>query len=270
MHLILLSITPFGWSTLALILLSVWVSHKFIQRKWQAKQVGCAMKGYVWLVVFIISFIVYTFTGVLVKGVYDMYAKPKYKGIVVSVSSYEDKDSKGHRKTMYTPTVKFNDNNNREVLVETNISSGGKQQIGDIIRVAYASGDTRALDVSGTGIGMMIGMAVMLFIMGYIVFAGYWYAAGKDMKRVFSFGLGILMYFIFPAAMLFFIIALGYVLWGYFMGNRPDMPLWAIIVCGFFVLILSLVLPTYFKMLFAGKGKKGKMIMKASSFRRIR
>lgn len=249
MPLLLLSVTAYGWSFIGLMVLSAWVTYKFVQRMWPGERKGCVTYGYVWLVVFIISSLLFTFTGVFVKSVYAMYTKPKYKAVVVDVSGHTDKDSKGRRITMYTPIVAFTDNSNRKVTIETDISSSGKQRVGDIIRVAYASGDSRAADVSGTGIGMMIGLFVMLFIMGFVFFAAFRFAAGKDMSSVVRFGAGVLTYFIFPGVMLFFLAGLGYALYQYFTGQKPDMPFWAVGVCCFFVLVLLLAIPGYFKMM---------------------
>ncbi len=131
----------------------------------------------------------------------------------------------------------------------TDVSSSGKKEKGGLVTVGYKPGMETAEELSGNKYILIGGAAVLLLIMGYFILAGIAYAMGRRMQPFYRFGLGLLLYFIFPLAMLFLLGGMGYAVVSYFMGKKPDMPGWAVAVCSFFSIVLFLAFIGYLRML---------------------
>lgn len=260
---ILLRITPYGWALIAAILLSLALTRGVVRRMSPKENAGCLSFGYTALIISILMIFVLTFSVSISQSIYGFFTKPKYQATVTSFSSHwedrDEKDSNGRsRKTkvlMHTPTVQFTDQAGNVQLLETDIASGAAPVIGSTIKVVYAPGDTIAHELSFASIALLFGASLMIFIMGLILFAAIQYARGVNMGGITAFGLGFLMRFLFPFGMLFLLGGMGYALFQYFTGHKPDMPLWAVIVCCFFCLVLLMVIPVFLKMVY-GKEKK--------------
>jgi hypothetical protein len=104
-------------------------------------------------------------------------------------------------------------------------------------------------------IALLFGASIMIFAMALVLIAVIKYAAGGSLSGITDFGLKFLMRFIFPFGMLFLLGGMGFALFQYFMGERPDMPLWAVIICCFFCLILILTIPAIIKMAYGKRNK---------------
>ena len=133
-------------------LMSAGITYKLMQRMWPGERKGCVAVVYVWLVVFIISSLLFTFTGLFAERVYGMVTKPKYEATIVAVSSHKSEDTDGRRTTLYTPTVSFKDRHQQQRTVETHISTSGRQTVGDHIKISYGPGDSMATALSGSRI----------------------------------------------------------------------------------------------------------------------
>lgn len=250
MGMILLRITGYGWVAIAFVVLSVLMAVKILKRNNRNGNIGCISIGYVSLVVFCLLSLSSVLGGFLGEFVINSFTLPRYKGKVVSISSYQSRDSKTNRTTtMYKSTVAFTLKNGRPVEVETDVSSSGKREIGEVVTVGYEPGMDRAEEFSGGKYLLIGGAAVMLLVMGYFVVGGILYSMNLTMEWYFALGMKLLLYFILPLGMLFMFGALGYALVQYFMGLRPDMPGWAVAVCGFFCLVLFFAMIGYVRML---------------------
>lgn len=248
MEMILLRITNYGWGMIAVLVLSVLVALKVLKRNDRSLRPGCLGIGYVSLIAFCLFSLSIMLAGMLGSFVLHAFSLPRYEARVVDYSSYEDKDSHNRRVTMFRSVVAFTACG-KPVTLKTDISSSAKRAIGEAVTVGYKPGMEIAEELSGNKYMLIGGAAVLLFIMGYFALGGIAYALGWRMKPFYNFGMSLLLYFIFPLAMLFLLGGMGYAVVLYFMGQKPDMPLWAVVVCSFFCLVLFSAFLGYIRML---------------------
>lgn len=255
MLMILLRITGYGWTAIALMALSLLVAIKILKRGSRHGKSGCLGVGYVSLVVFILLSLSTALAGVLGRFVLNVVTLPRYEAKVIDISSYQDKDSRNRSTTMYKSVVAFVTEDGTPVEIGTDVSSSGRRAIGDIVKVGYRPGMQTAEELSGGKYILMGGGALMLLIMGYFVVAGMMYAMGARMEGFYRFGMNLVLYVIFPVAMLFLLGGMGYAVVLYFMGRKPDMPVWAVMVCCFFCFILLGGMLGYIRMLTERRGR---------------
>lgn len=211
---------------------------KILKRRSPYGKAGCLGVGYVSLVLFILLSLSTTLVGVLGRFVLNVVTLPRYEAKVIDISSYQGKVGKNRRTTMYKSIVAFVTEDGTRVEIGTDVSSSGSRAIGDVVKVWYKPGMQTAEELSGGKYILMGGSALMLLIMGYFVITGFMYAMGARMAVFYRFGMNLLLYLIFPVAMLFLLGGMGYAVVLYFMGMKPDMPVWAVVVCCFFCLVL--------------------------------
>lgn len=234
---------------IALVVLSVLVAVKILKRKNKDNKLGCLGIGYVSLIAFCLFSLSTLLAGILGRFLFDTFTLPRYEARVVDFHTFQDKDNKNRTVTMFQPIVTFATNEGTPVTIKTDISSSGKKTIGEVLTVGYKPGMETAEELSGNKYILIGGAAVMLLIMGYFALSGIAYAMGWRMKPFYRFGTGLLLYFIFPLAMLFLLCGMGYAVVLYFMGQKPDMPVWAVAICSFFSLVLLFAFMGYVRML---------------------
>lgn len=249
MELILLRITNYGWGMIAIIVLSVLVALKVLKRNNRGQRPGCLGIGYVSLIAFCLFSLSTMLAGMLGSFVIHAFTLPRYEARVIDYSSYVDKDSQNKRVTMFQSVVAFNGKGGAPVTIKTDVSSSGKRAMGEVVTVGYEPGMETAEELSGNKYILIGGAGFMLLIMGYFALGGIAYALGWRMKPFYNFGTGLLLYFVFPVAMLFLLGAMGYAVVLYFMGQKPDMPVWAVAVCSFFCFVLFFAFLGYVRML---------------------
>ena len=93
--------------------------------------------------------------------------------------------------------------------------------------------------ISLASIGLYVGLAVMLMILGYILANVVLFALGRKSKRLDAFGSFLLVYIVIGGAMLFMLAGMVYGVYSYFQPGS-DMPLAIMLVCAFFSLTLAL------------------------------
>nr|WP_295870515.1 DUF3592 domain-containing protein [uncultured Chitinophaga sp.] len=255
MGIVLLQLTGYGWTGIAIIILSVLIAIKILKRRDRNSRPGCLGVGYVSLVVFCLLFFTVGLGGVLCDFVYKVVTLPRYEARVINYTSFESKDSKNRHRIMYRATVTFNTADGTPVTMESDVASSGKPEIGEIITVGYKPDMERVEELSWSKFLLMGGASVMLLIIGYFAAGGVLYAMGYKMKRYMGFGMTLLLYFIFPLAMLFLFCGMGYALVLYFMGQKPDMPIWAVAICLFFCLVLAGSFFGYARLLMERRGR---------------
>lgn len=252
---VLLQITSYGWAAIAMMVLSVLVAVKVLKRGDTRRKPGCLGVGYIALIVFCLLSFATMLSGMLGGFVYHALKLPRYEAKVVDHHAFQDKDSRGRYVTMYQPVVVFTDARGREQQLKTDIASTGAPEIGSTITVLYEPGMAAAEELSGGKYILLGGAAMGLLLIGYFLVAGISYAMGRPMARIGMFGMGLLMYIVFPVGMLFLLGGMSYAIVLYFMGKKPDMPMWALAICIFFSIVLFLAFIGYIRMLFE-KGKR--------------
>lgn len=249
MLMILLRITGYGWTAIVLIALSIIIAIKILKRRSPNEKAGCIGVGYVSLIVFILLSFSIMLTGALGSFVLNIFTLPRYEAKVIDISSYQHTNSKKRTTTMYRSIVAFTMEDGTPVEIRSDISSSERGEIGEIVKVGYRPGMQIAEELSGGKFILMAGAAVMLLVMGYFVIAGIFYAMGSQMSAFYRFGMKLLLYLIFPLGMLFLLGGMGYAVVLYFTGQKPDMPVWAVVVCCFFCLVLLGAMLGYLRML---------------------
>lgn len=255
------SLTGYGWLMIVVALLSVLLTYKFLSRKsgdsfdkTVKPKAGCLSFGYVFLVIFCIATLALGAVGMFVNSIHNIVSLPRYEAIVIDHDSHrsQSKDSDGRRRstTMYTPVLKFVDNQGKEHELKSDLSSSAKETIGSTLTIGYKDGMSKAEVISTTKYFMLLGLGTMMFVLVYALVLGVVYSFGWSTAFVLRIGAGFLMYFLFPAGMMLLFWGCAYHgLYKHFSGQRHDMPVWAIIVCSIFSLVLFLALIGYLRML---------------------
>lgn len=254
MHPILLQITVYGWTALGILLLSIIITAGILRRG-SSRKPGCVGMGYVGLIVFIVLSLTAGLSGMLGTFVYHAFTLPRYQARVVDHESYvsESRDNgRTRRTTMYRPIVVFRDQNGQERQLKSDVASSSPETTGATLTIGYKPG-MESVEAFTSGKYLLIGGgSVMLLILAYFSIAGIAYASGAPMQRLSRAGIHILLFLLIPLAMLGFIAGLGYAVIAYFKGDKPDMPMWALAICIFFLLVLLPAFYGYVRML-AGK-----------------
>jgi hypothetical protein len=197
------------------------------------------------------------------QAVFDLATKPRYSASVVGHTSrledYEYKDSNDRtvrsKRWMHVATVRFTGPQGEPVELPSSISSTAIPKLESPMTVVYMPGDSVASELSVRSVGLLLGGAVMLFILGYFLWVAVWYAMGKPMQGVSDFGGALFFKFLLPCVTLLMMAAMAYAAMKYFfLGNPDEFPLWVAIMCTFFTLCL---LPLVIQ-LFKGKTKNKK------------
>lgn len=262
------TLTGYGWVMILVAAAAILLTYKFLSKKSSGDdfnkvkpKAGCLSFGYVFLVIFSIATLALGGLAMLCSSIYNMASLPRYQATVVGHNSHqsESKDENGRRRstTMYTPILKFKDNTGAEVEKEADLSSGSKETMGSVLTVAYENGMDKVSVISATKYFMLLGLATIMFLLVYVLVLGVAYSFGKSISGLLRIGAGFLMYYLAPAGMLLLFYGCAYSgAYQYFAGRRPDMPVWAVVVCCFFSFVLFFSLIGWAKMLFAGEGGK--------------
>ena len=229
---------------------AIWLGRRVSQRVQPGK--GTSTLMVVILFALIALFVPFTYwTG---QALYAFATKPSYSATVVGYTSeyrdYEEKDSSGRtvrgQRLMHTAQVRFTGPEGESLELPSSVASTDEPVEGSLLTVVYAPGDRVAAELSVRSVGLWLGAGVMLFILGYFIWAAVWYALGHPMERVWAFGIAFLFRFLLPSVTLLMALALGYVAVKYFvLGNPDDFPLWVACMCTLFTLAL---LPLLFRL----------------------
>lgn len=249
MLMILLRITGYGWTAIALMALSIFIAIKILKRSSRDGKAGCIGLAYVSLIVFILLGFSTMLTGMLGSFMLNAVTLPRYEAKVIRTSPYQSTNSRRRTTTMYRSIVAFTNADGTPVEIGTDISSSERREIGEEVTVGYKPGRQTAVEFTSGSYILMAGGAVMLLVMGYFAVAGIFYAMGSQMSAFYRFGMNGLLYLILPLGMLFMLGGMGYVVVLYFTGRKPDMPVWAVVVCCFFCFVLLGGMLGYVRML---------------------
>ncbi|MDH6250970.1 MFS family permease [Chryseobacterium sp. H1D6B] len=200
------------------------------------------------MVVFAVSSLFFCLVALSSSSIISFLFEPKYEALVIE---YVNTESDSGDKSI-TTVVEFKDSHNQTIKKPLNYSTSDPVEIGKTIKIGYEDGDRSVTNLSfGTQKLIIFIVALFLFILSLAMVWIVLYSLGKDYSIIFKIGGGFLMYLVFPAAMLFFIGAMSWVIWEYFQGRRDDMPIWALGVCSLFVTLLIPAFLGYMKLLFS-------------------
>lgn len=270
------TLTGYGWVIILVAIAAILLTYKFLSKKSgsddfnKKPKAGCLSFGYVFLVIFSIATLALGGLAMLGNSIYNIASLPRYQATVTGHNSHqsESRDDKGRRRstTMYTPILKFKDNTGTEVEKEADLSSSGKEAMGSVLTVAYENGMDKVVVISTTKYFMLLGLATIMFVLVYVLVLGIAYSFGIPTGRLLQIGAGFLMYYLVPAGMLLLFYGCAYGgVYLYFTGRKPDMPIWAVVVCCFFSVVLFFSLIGWARMLLGkGDGKKGKKVYSRS------
>lgn len=200
------------------------------------------------IVVYVISSLFFGLVAMISSPVISFLSEPKYQAKVVGYETMESSDSDETRKAV----VEFRNDKNQLIKKPLNYGSSDPVEMGKTITIGYEDGDQSVTNLSfGTQKLIIFTVALFLFLLGLAMAWILLYSLGKDYSIVFRIGMGFVGYLVFPAAMLFFIGVMSWVIWQYFQGKRNDMPIWALGICSLFVTLLIPAFLGYMKMLFS-------------------
>ncbi|HSD37439.1 MAG TPA: hypothetical protein VLC92_08005 [Rhodocyclaceae bacterium] len=236
-----------------------WVGRRVSRRA----HPGTGTNALVVVIVFVLIALFVPFSYWTGQELYALATKPAYAATVVGYTSeyrdYEEKNSKGRtvsrgRRLMYTAQVRFVGPDGESLELPNSIASGAAPVEGTVLRVVYAPGDRTANELSARSVGLLLGAGVMLFILGYCLWATVWYGLGHPMAGVLAFGMAFLFRFFLPLITVLLELALGYALLKYFVLGNPDhYPLWVACLCTLFTLAL---LPLLWLLFTPKRGKR--------------
>lgn len=244
-----MTITPVGYLFFAAVLAGVLLTIG-VNRRWakNGKPIGIGASVFVGLILVTMSTLFFMFSYFGADGVYQMMTFPKYEATIISFDSAWDEvtrtDSDGDRYIedvlMHTPTLRFVDDTGQVITQRGNIRSGAEPVIGETVTVGYSPG--RSLQViSIVSIGLYIGLAVMLMILGYILISVLFFTLGRKPKWLETAGRVLLVYIVIGGGMLGMLAGMVYGVYGYFQPGS-DTPLWAMLLSAFFSIVLALSL----------------------------
>jgi hypothetical protein len=244
-------------SSAACLAAAVWLGRRVSQRI----RPGAGTSTLVVLILFALIALFVPFSYWTGQALYALASKPSYHATVVGYTSeyrdYTEKDARDRTVTvhrwMHTAQVRFTGPDGAPLELPSSVASTEIPVEGAQLTVVYAPGDRVAAELSARSVGLWLGASVMLFILGYCLWATIWYALGRPMQGVQAFGMAFLFRFFLPGITLLMTLALGYPALKYFAFGNPDgYPLWVAYLCTLFTLALLPLLAALFT---RGKGE---------------
>lgn len=230
-------------SSVAFLAAAVWLARRVSQRI----RPGQGTSKLLVLIIFAVIALFVPFSYWTGQALYALATKPSYSATVVGHTSeyrdYEKKDASGRtvrgQHLVHTAQVRFTGPAGESLELPNSVASGEVPVEGSQLTVVYAPGDRIATERSLRSVGLWLAAGVMLFILGYCVWATVWYALGHPMGGVHAFGMAFLFRFFLPGVTLLMVLALGYPALKYFVLGNPDgYPLWVACLCILFTVAL--------------------------------
>ncbi|MFP3597953.1 hypothetical protein [Chryseobacterium sp. SIMBA_029] len=217
------------------------------------------------IVVYAVSSLFFGLVAMISSPVISFLFDTKYQARVTEHKMMPASDGE----STYTAVVEFKNDKNQQIKKNLNYSSSEPVEVGEIIKIGYKDGDETVTNLSFETQKLIIfAVTLFLFVLGLAMAWILLYSLGKDYSIVFRIGMGFVVYLVFPAAMLFFIGVMSWVIWEYFQGKRNDMPIWALRICSLFVTLLIPAFLGYMKMLFSKEKRIIKSSKKISKFKK--
>lgn len=198
-------------------------------------------------VIFFLSLSFFSIGNLVISTVEAILFENKYDAVVVAHESTSiDNDN-----SAYTAIVEFRDEKGNYWRKPLSYGTSHPVEIGKKIKISYKNGAKDVINLTLSEQKLPAFILTIIFLGLCLVMVGIvFFALGKDLSFLFNIGLSVLIYVIFPGAMLFFLGIMSWILWEYFQGKRQDTPIW---VLGMFSLFVTMLIPAflgYMKMLF--------------------
>ena len=241
-----MTITPAGYVFFAVLAFSIMLAVGVFRRlRKNGKPAGVGAGVFFGIAIVTISSL---FAMAMIFGTYAIYqvvSAPKYDATIISYESawesVERTDSDGdtyvEEVLMHTPTLQFTDNAG-QLITQAVSSQGSVPRVGKTVRVAYLG---EGVIIVSAAFVAMLAMGFMTIILGYITTALSCFALGLKPKWLETAGTTVFA-MVFFGAMFGMLGAMIYGVYKYFQPGS-DMPLWTMLMCAFFsvVLVLSLI-----------------------------
>lgn len=231
--------------TWSFVLLNILLTF-FLLRRLEKK--GCIAFAYVGAVAGCINlFAIFSwiFMWSSCRDIYKVVSSGRqYTATVISYTTEEHYDAEDHRSyTMHTPTVTFTTESGQEVNQQLKFSTSSVA-VGDTYRVNYNAVTGEVITLGFTMIIKFVGSFIFCFILTFLVAGIIRFVMGWPMERYYTLMSKIGFNFFIPFLMIGFDALLIYAL---FYGN--EVPGWATAILVFFILVLSLSIWGYIKMI---------------------
>ncbi len=236
------------------VIITILLTYFFVKRM---DRKGCVTFAYVGAVIFCINLFALFSWMFMIGSCRDIYkvisSGRQYTATVISYTTEEHYDSEDHRYyTMHTPTVQFSTASG-EVITKQLKFSTSNIEVGDTYKVNYDVASGEVITLGFTMVIKFIGSFIFCFILTFLVAGMIRYVLGWPMERYFALIATIGFHFFLPFLMIGFDALLIYAL---FYGN--DVPGWATALLVFFIIVLSLSVWGYIKMIIS----KGTPVMR--------
>lgn len=209
---------------------------------------GCIAYGYIGLIVFcIFTFCITSWAflaGTTVQTISGLTTGQRYEAIVKDYIKEEryDSDQQGHY-TMYTPIVQFRTTSGEEVVKQLGFSTS-EIRIGDPYTVMYSERTGQILTLGFPLVLTFVASLLFCIIFTTLTVGVTLFARGQPMERYWKLVRIIGFYGLIPFMMISFDALLIYAM---FYGN--EQPGWVYALLLFFILVLTLGIWGYLKML---------------------
>ena len=251
-HRVPLALTTYGWSGVVALLVGLLLTYKIGQRRVQSgkESLGCLGFGYVFLVVSILMvFAIGSAIGVgssIYKSTQLLLHGQRYPAKVISYTTYESHDSDaGTTTTMFTPTLEFTTASGQLVEHTVSYSSSSKPTIGEFVTVYYDEVTQKGMSFGFGALALFVGALIFMVTLVFVFWGVLLYAMNYDMTNYFHRAKFIGVTFFIPLLMILFD---GLLIYALFYGNKVPFFVTALLV--FFILVLSLAIWGYIKMIF--------------------
>lgn len=216
---------------------------------------GCITSIYIGIVIFCINlfviFSILAFTHTLKESYQVLTSGKTYTATVIDFNTKKVYNSDTEKyQEMNTPTVRFLDENENNIEVQLDFSTSGLA-IGDKYKINYNTKAERAITLGFPFIIKIVATFIFCVIFSFLFIGEMLYIFNRKMEGYFSIIKKAGIYFFLPFMLIGFDALLIYAL---FYGNEA--PLIAVGLLVFFILILTLTIYIYLKILFT-KGIAG-------------
>ena len=230
---------------------------------------GILTYGYVGLITFFVNSFFWASILLFFNSITDIYdaitADENYNATVIQVDSEREYNSDdGTYETMYTPTIRFRRNNMEVISKRLNFSSTSIE-VGDTYRVSYIEKTDTVVVKGGFLVLKTLGSFIFCFIFSFIFAGEIRYIFNKEMSSYYDILRKAATYFFIPLIMIGFNIMLIYAL---FDGKNDGVFVSLILI--FFILVLTLSIVGYFKMLITKEESKIKIKLKERRLKKRR
>jgi len=217
---------------------------------------GCLGFGFIFLAYLIVSYLGIVFLIGTTKQLYTVATAKTYQAKVINIDNEIRENSEGLKIIIYTPTVKFNiENTSGAIIKKLDVSSTQPYQIGETQEIVYSSSSDSIVSVSiGSILLNIVGFLISLLPFSLIIY-GFCYAFYITLPYtltdllIFFFG-----YIFLPIGMIGLNIGLIYYVYDSLIQDyRQEQPIWVLMLCTFFILILSFAKFMIVKMLIRGE-----------------